>query len=146
MFKRHIGVLLSLIGVAAIVQLLFFWLDPHVACSMTVYIFITCLTVVNTALSAVLWVNRRPGRIPAAMVVGSAVWAVMMAAGGILLGLDAAVRTAVFCLSIFCVLYLVCVAPLLGMAAAGPAGTVPGRPVTGRSSRMSAPGTPPPLP
>ena len=117
MRKRHIPVLLSLLGVAAIAQLLFFWLDPHVQCSMTVYLFTTCLTAVNTVLCFVLWIRRSTGRIPAAVIAGSGMWLAMLIAGGILLGIDAAVRTAVFCLSILAVLYLVCVAPLLGTAA-----------------------------
>lgn len=144
MHKRHIPVLLSLLGVAAIAQLLFFWLDPHVQCSMTVYIFTTCLTVVNTVLCFVLWIRRRAGRIPAAVIAGSGMWLAMLIAGGILLGIDAAVRTAVFCLSILAVLYLVCVAPLLGTAVA--------RAVPVRSAQVYPParptnhGGPPPLP
>lgn len=144
MHKRHIPVLLSLLGVAAIAQLLFFWLNPHVQCSMTVYIFTTCLTLVNTALCFILWIKSTPNRIPAAMLVGSGIWLVMLLVGGILLGIDAKVRTAVFCLTIIAVLYLVCVAPLMGTTVSH--STPVRRTQVSAPARPTAHNGPPPLP
>jgi hypothetical protein len=104
---------ISLLGIAAIPQLLFFWLAPGAPCLIAVYCFGTALTAVHFVLACVLAGKLGARRAAAPILTGTAVWLCLLACGGVLLVRGAAVRSAVFCLATLCTVYLALVSQLL---------------------------------
>ena len=117
MNKKSLLLLVSLLGIAAIPQLLYYWLAPGVACGKVVYWFGTVFTVAHLGLCYYLWQTYAARRAAAFVLVGSSILLCAFVAGALFLAIGAAVRTAAYALAVIAVLYVVCsgmlIAPLL---------------------------------
>lgn len=105
--------LIPLLGIAAIPQILFFWLAPEVQCYITVYVFGTVITAAQLIVSFVMWMKFGTRKSAAVTAVGSGITLAMLLAGGILLATGATVRTAIYCLAVISVIYVAAVTPLI---------------------------------
>ncbi|MEN6595124.1 MAG: hypothetical protein ABFC31_09320 [Clostridiaceae bacterium] len=117
MNKKSLLLLVSLLGIAAIPQLLYFWLAPEAVCGNFVYWFGTVFIVLHLGLSYLLWQTYDTRRVAAFVLVGSSILLCTLVVGALFLAIGAAVRTAVYALAVIAVLYVVCsgllIAPLL---------------------------------
>lgn len=111
--NRFAFYLIPLLGIAAIPQILFFWLAPEVQCYITVYVFGTIITLAQLIITFAAWMRFGVRRTAAITVVGCCISLAMWIAGGILLGFSASIRTALYCLSIIAVVYVAAVTPLI---------------------------------
>ena len=105
------------VGALVVANLLYFWLAPDVACKMLVYGFCFGVILLQSMALAVLWHFCGPQKVTPILVSGTAFGLGILAAGGIMLTLDAPFRTALYFLIIFSVLYLICVGYLSCIAA-----------------------------
>lgn len=112
MNKKSLLLIVSLLGIAAIPQLLYFWLAPEAACEKVVYWFCTVFTVVHLGLCYYLWQVYAARRAAAFVLVGSSILLCTLIAGALFLTLDAATRTAAYALTVMAVLYVICTAML----------------------------------
>lgn len=112
MNKKSLLLIVSLLGIAAIPQLLYFWLAPEAACEKVVYWFCTAFTVVHLGLCFYLWQTYAPRRAAAFVLVGSSILLCTLIAGALFLTLNVAARTAAYALTVMAVLYVVCTALL----------------------------------
>ena len=106
-------------GALVVANLLYFWLAPDVACKMLVYCFCLGVILLQGVASIVLWHFFGPKKATSMAVSGSAFGLGIIAAGGIMLTLDAPFRTSLYFLIIFSVLYLICAGYLSCVAADG---------------------------
>ena len=108
---------IPVIGALAVANLLYFWLAPEVACKMLVYGFCFGVILLQGIASVVLWHFFGSQKATPMVVSGTAFGLGILAAGGIMLTLDAPFRTALYFLIIFSVLYLICAGYLSCIAA-----------------------------
>ncbi len=104
------------LGLLAVINLLYFWIAPNVPCKMVVYAFGVAVILVQTVTTTLLWHFCGSEKATASLVSGSSFGLGIIAACGVLLSLNAPVKTAVFFLTVFTVLYLVCLGYLVCMA------------------------------
>lgn len=106
--------IIPLAGVAAIPQLLFWWLSPEAAaCRNAVYAFLTAMTVIHLSFFYFLWLRKGIRRAAAPLLVSSVICTVMLIVAGGLIMLNVDIRSAVFAMSIGATVYLSCTAMLL---------------------------------
>ena len=108
---------IPVIGALVVANMLYFWLAPDVVCKMLVYGFCFGVILLQGVASVVLWHFFGPQKATPMVVSGSAFGLGIIAAGGIMLTLDAPFRTSLYFLIIFSVLYLICAGYLSCVAA-----------------------------
>lgn len=106
-------------GVAAVANLLYFWLAPNVGCKLLVYGFCFGTLLIQFILSVALRHYSDVQKALPMVVSGSAFSLGVLVAGGMLLAFNAPVRTAFYFLLIFFVLYLICAGYLSCMVVHG---------------------------
>ena len=104
-------------GAMIVANLLYFWLVPDGTCKMLVCGFCVGVMLLQGGASIALWRLFGAQKALPVVVSGSAFAIGIFTAGGILLTIDVSVRTALYFLVIFCVLYLVCIGYLSCVAA-----------------------------
>lgn len=108
---------IPVVGALVVANLLYFWLAPDVACKMLVYGFSFGVILLQGVASVVLWHFFGPQKATPMVISGSSFGLGILAAGGIMLTLDAPFRIALYFLIIFAVLYLICAGYLSCVAA-----------------------------
>lgn len=115
--KTLLLISIPIAGALVVANLLYFWLAPDVACKMLVYGFCFGVILLQGVGSSILWHFFGSQKATPMVVSGSAFGIGVLAAGGIILALDAPFRTALYFLIIFAVLYLICAGYLSCIAA-----------------------------
>lgn len=113
MNRKNMLTIIPLIGIAAIPQLIYFWLAPDTSASLTVYIFGTIFTIVHLTLCFILMWKHSTRRVAATIIVGSIIYLIVLITSAFLLLNDSTVRTSIYSLSIHAVLYLICTLSLM---------------------------------
>lgn len=104
-------------GTFVVANLLYFWLAPDVVCKMLVYYFCFGVILLQSVASVVLWHFFGLQKATPMVVSGSAFAFGILTGGGVMLGLNAPFKTALYFLIVFSVLYLICAGYLSCIAA-----------------------------
>lgn len=110
---KRILALIPLIGIAAIPQLLYFWLAPDVACALAAYLYGTVMTLLHLGGAYALYTVFGLRKAAAPVLVGTVLWVLLLTAASCLMAHDAALRTAIFALTIGVLIYVVVMVPLI---------------------------------
>ena len=106
--------IIPFIGVGLIPQLLFWWLCPlFTTNSLSVYAFITAMSIGHLALSFNLLSHKGVRRGTAVVVVGSVIYVSMLIMACCLIAFNAEIRSSIFAMLIGVIIYVVCIASLL---------------------------------